>query len=285
MPGDYNYYDPTDPNMGSQTDAGQRARGQQDVYQSLTAQVQALPAYQQWLRARGGNLSDADRKQAAFLLRSYGVSIPDGMEVDARGQVVPIDHTTRNRLLTAALAAPLFLPSGGAAAGGAAASTPGYAGVVTPGGFGVGSGATGASAAGATAGGATAGSYIRSAINDTARAASGGNSVAGWVDRLAPLIGLGTTAATGGFSSPQVGIDPTLQQQINELVGIQTGRAKASQPIYEAALRLAGQLAPTASTSPRLQAAIADAGMPVSSRQASMDPQVAEALTYLARGR
>lgn len=267
MPGDYNYYDQGDPNLGSQTDAGQRASGNQDVWQSVARQVQSLPAYQQWLQVRGGNLSDADRKQAAYLLRSYGVNIPDGMDVNANGQVAPIDHTTRNRLLTAAMAAPLFLPSGAAGAGG------GY----------VASDIAGTQAAayggGAAASGAAGGGYIANAVADTARKARGAASTADtWIERLAPLIGLGTQAATGGFSTPQVGIDPTLQQHINDLIGVQTKRAQQSQPLYEAAMLLAGQLAPTSNTSPRVQSAVQAAGMPVSGAQRGFDPAVTDAL-------
>ena len=131
MPSDTPYFDPNDPNMGSQSDASQREAGNQDVMASLTQRVQANRQYQQWLASRGGRLSDAERKQAAQLLQHAGLSLPEGMEVNAQGQVVPIDHTTRDRIILAAMAAPLLLPS--SAAGAAAAGASGGAGATAAG--------------------------------------------------------------------------------------------------------------------------------------------------------
>lgn len=118
MPG----YDPNDPNMDSQAEERQRNDANQQILRSVEELVRQNRTYQQWLAARGGRLSDEDRKQAAAILRQSGVTIPEGMEVRADGSVAPIDHTTRNRIITAAMAAPLFLPGGGAAASGGAAA-------------------------------------------------------------------------------------------------------------------------------------------------------------------
>lgn len=119
----------------------------------------------------------------------------------------------------------------------------------------------------------------RNVLNTITGAANTANTGTDWVRTLAPLLGLGATAATGGFRSPQVGIDPTLQSQINALLQQQTDRAARTTPIHEAAMRLASQLAPTSNTSPRLQSAIEAAGRPV--QQPGMDPQVAEAMARL----
>lgn len=253
--------------------------------------MRSQPWYVQQLRAWGQspsnvNLTSAQRSMLLRLAQQNGVTVDQGaIEVDPAGNFNPKGHKLRNTLIGAgigaAVAAPFVLPAlagGAGAATGPALLAGAPSGAALPGLLPA-IGAGGATAAGATAAAGAGGNYIANAIKGVARQATGGNSGADWVSRLAPLIGLGTTAATGGFSSPRVGMDPTMQQQINDLIGVQTQRAKASQPIYEAAMRLAGSLAPTAQTSSRLQSAIADAGRPQPS--GSMDPQVTEALTRL----
>lgn len=120
-----------------------------------------------------------------------------------------------------------------------------------------------------------------SIVNRVANAATGGGT--DWMRTLAPLLGLGATAATGGFNTPSSGMDASLQKQIEDLIAGQTARGKQSDPIYAAAMQLAGNLAPTSQNNPRLQEAIRDAGSPMPQRQ--MDPQVAEAYARLMGGR
>lgn len=268
----------------------------------VNAWMRAQPWYRQQLAAWGQNpnnvnLNSSQRSMLMRLAQQNGVTIDQGaIEVDPAGNFNPKGHKLRNTLIGAGITAAALTGAGalgvgpmsglfggaGAAGAGAGAAATGPAllagaptGAALPGLL---PAVSGAGAAAGTAGAAGAGgSYVANAVRNVAKQATGG-AASSWIDRLAPLIGLGTTAATGGFSSPRVGIDPTLQQQINDLIGVQTTRAQQSQPIYEAAMRLAGQLAPTASTSPRLQSAIRDAGAPVSATQNGLDPQVTEAL-------
>lgn len=128
--------------------------------------------------------------------------------------------------------------------------------------------------------GTSGGSSIASRV---ANAATGGGGATDWMRTLAPLLGLGATAATGGFNTPSAGMDASLQKQIEDLIAGQTARGKQSDPIYAAAMQLAGNLAPTSQNNPRLQEAIRDAGSPMPQRQ--MDPQVAEAYARLMGGR
>ena len=131
-------------------------------------------------------------------------------------------------------------------------------------------------------GGAPGGSFVRNAIKQVAQNA-GGDGGTDWMRVLAPLLGLGATAVKGGFNTPNAGMDPGIQKQIEALIARQNLRGEKSEPIYDAAMQLAGNLAPTSQNNPRLQEAIRDAGSPMPQRQ--MDPQVAEAYARLMGGR
>lgn len=136
MPGDTPYYDPNDPNMGSQTDPGQRGSANQDVFLSFSQALNDLPAYREWLRrnANGGTVSDAQKAELRQVIEQAGLAIPPGMDIDNNGAVLPVDRTTRNWLITAGLVALPFAVQGiGALAGaggvgGAGASAPSLGG-------------------------------------------------------------------------------------------------------------------------------------------------------------
>lgn len=244
------------------------------------------------------NLSKFQANQLVRLAQANGVQVDEGhFEVDPGGNFNPRGHKMRNSLIAlgvgGAVAAPFVLPAvlGGA---GAAGGTAGFAGVTAPGGFGVAGGSAGAlgtmgmgaGAAGAAGGAATAGggNFVTRALKGVADKATGGDGGGtDWMRTLAPLLGLGATAATGGFNTPSSGMDASLQKQIEDLIAGQTARGKQSDPIYAAAMQLAGNLAPTSQNNPRLQEAIRDAGSPMPQRQ--MDPQVAEAYARLMGGR
>lgn len=235
-------------------------------------------------------LSKAQTQQLLRVAQANGVQVDEGsIEVDPAGNFNPKGHKLRNTLIGAGVAGAAALTGGaalgafgGAGAGAGAAGAGGLSGlagagyVVPSAALGAGGGLGGAATAAGVAGAAGAG---RNVLNTITGAANTANTGTDWVRTLAPLLGLGATAATGGFRSPQVGIDPTLQSQINALLQQQTDRAARTTPIHEAAMRLASQLAPTSNTSPRLQSAIEAAGRPV--QQPGMDPQVAEAMARL----
>lgn len=257
--------------------------------------MRSQPWYAQQLAAWGQNpnnvhLSQSQAQQLLRMAQANGVQVDQGaIEVDPAGNFNPKGHKLRNTLIAggiagaaltggAALGAFGGLGGAGAAAGAGPALLAGApTGAALPGLL----PALGAASAGsAAAGGAAAaggGSFISKAVKGVADKALG-NASSSWVDKLAPLIGLGTQAATGGFKTPSVGVDPALQKQIQDLIAMQTGRAQQSQPLYEAAMRLAGQLAPTSNTSPRVQSAVQAAGAPVSANQRGFDPAVTDAL-------
>lgn len=273
--------------------------------------MRSQPWYQRQLAAWGQSpsnvrLSKFQSEQLVRLAQANGVQIDEGhFEVDPGGNFNPRGHKMRNTLIGigagAAIAAPFVLPAllGGAAGGAAAVPALGGGGTLAAN-LGAASALPalgGAAAVPALAGGSTlaanlgvssalpslagtgaAGSGV-SAVRRLANAATGGGDATDWVRTLAPLLGLGATAATGGFSTPSSGMDPALQKQIEELIAGQTARGKQSDPIYAAAMQLAGNLAPTSQNNPRLQEAIRDAGSPLPQRQ--MDPQVAEAYARL----
>lgn len=255
------------------------------------------------------NLSKFQANQLVRLAQANGVQVDEGhFEVDPGGNFNPRGHKMRNTLIGlgagAAVAAPFVLPAliGGASAAGGAAALPTLGGGSTLAANLAGAGAlSGMSAVPALAGGSTlaanlggasalpsltgarataGGSSIASRV---ASAATGGGGATDWMRTLAPLLGLGATAATGGFNTPNSGMDASLQKQIEDLIAGQTARGKQSDPIYAAAMQLAGNLAPTSQNNPRLQEAIRDAGSPMPQRQ--MDPQVAEAYARLMGGR
>lgn len=224
MPGDYTYYDPNDPNMGSQTDASQQESANDYIYSSFARSAQASRAYQSFLASRGGSLSDDDRRQAEAILRSEGLTVPPGMEVTSDGRVLPIDKTTRNRIITGLMAAPLLLPgSGGAATGAAGAGgNAGLAGsgyVVPSAALGAGGGVTSAAGYGGMAG--LAGSdYV---VPSAALGANGGVSAASrgaWsrvgdafkvAAKAAPLAAAVATRPNGGANGSG-SMSPELQQ-------------------------------------------------------------------------
>lgn len=263
--------------------------------------MRSQPWYRQQLAAWGQSpsnvrLSGAQRQQLLRLAQANGVTVDEGdIEVDPAGNFNPKGHKLRNTLLGAGIGAAALTGFGAAGlgplsslfGGSAAAGASGTAALPAIGGGGTLAANLGTASALPTMGGSAAltsaaasggGSAMANAVRGAAQAGAGD-----WIDRLAPLIGLGATAATGGFSTPQVGIDPAIRQQMADLLAMQTNRAQQAQPVYEAAMRLAGQLAPTASTSPRLQEAIRDAGTPVSSRP-TLDPQVTAALSRIMNG-
>lgn len=256
--------------------------------------MRSQPWYLAQLRAWGQNPASVhlSKAQASTLLRlaqANGMVIDQGaIEVDPAGNFNPKGHKLRNTLIGAgigaAVAAPFVLPAlTGAAGGASAAAAPTLlagapTGAALPGLLPAVGGSAGIGATAAT----TGGGYIANAVKNVAQQATG-QAASNWMDRLAPLIGLGTQAATGGFSSPQVGIDPSVQSQIQELISRQTTRAQQSAPLYEAAMRLASSMAPTATTTPRLQSAIQASGTPL--RQNDLNPQVSEALGRLMGGR
>lgn len=255
------------------------------------------------------NLSKFQANQLVRLAQANGVQVDEGhFEVDPGGNFNPRGHKMRNTLIGlgagAAVAAPFVLPAliGGAGAAGGAAALPTLGGGSTLAANLAGAGAlSGMSAVPALAGGSTLAANLGGAsalpsltgagataggssiANRVANAVTGGGGATDWMRTLAPLLGLGATAATGGFNTPSAGMDASLQKQIEDLIAGQTARGKQSDPIYAAAMQLAGNLAPTSQNNPRLQEAIRDAGSPMPQRQ--MDPQVAEAYARLMGGR
>jgi len=236
MPGDYTYYDPNDPNMGSQTDASQQESANDYIYSSFARSAQASRAYQSFLASRGGSLSDDDRRQAEAILRSEGLTVPPGMEVTSDGRVLPIDKTTRNRIITGLMAAPLLLPgSGGAATGAAGAGgNAGLAGsgyVVPSAALGAGGGVTSAAGYGGMAGLAGSDYVVPSAalganggvgagVAGTAGAATSAASRGAWsrvgdafkvAAKAAPLAAAVATRPNGGANGSG-SMSPELQQ-------------------------------------------------------------------------
>jgi len=270
---------------------------------SVNQWMRQQPWYAQALASFGQNpssvkLSQGQAQQLLRMAQANGVQVDEGsIEVDPAGNFNPKGHKLRNTLIGLGIGGAAALTGGAAlgAFGGGGAAGAGAGGMsglmsassVVPG------AALGAFGGGGAAGAATAAGIAGAAgsVANAARGAAGAvRGVTGavsegtdWMRVLAPLLGLSASAATGGFSSPEVGIDPTLQAQIDTLLQQQTARADRTTPIHEAAMRLASQLAPTSNTSPRLQSAIADAGRPVA--QQGMDPQVAEAMARLMGGR
>lgn len=263
--------------------------------------MRSQPWYLAQLRAWGQNPASVrlNKSQASMLLRlaqANGVQIDQGaIEVDAGGNLNPKGHKLRNTLIGAGVTAAALTGAGALGAGPMAglfgsSSAPALlagapTGAALPGLL----PAVGAPSllAGAPTGAALPGllpavrGAAGNAIKNVAKQATGGGT--DWVSTLAPLIGLGTQAATGGFSTPKVGIDPGLQSQLQELITRQTSRAQQSAPLYEAAMKLAQSMAPTATTTPRLQSAIQASAAPV--RQPDLNPQVADALGRLMGGR
>lgn len=234
--------------------------------------------------------------------RNPGYRVPNGYEVDSEGTVTRTQPAFLYRhpwlIPLLGVGGGLGLAAagvgGGVAAGGAAGSS--GAAPAMGGGSTLATNLGGASAlpsatattAGATTTGATAagtagaGSTVRNVMNRLSRNV-GGDGETDWMRVLAPLLGLGATAVTGGFNTPNSGMDPGIQKQIEALIARQNLRGEKSEPIYDAAMRLAGNLAPASQNNPRLQEAIRDAGSPLPQRQ--MDPQVAEAYARLMGGR
>ena len=252
------------------------------------------------------NLSKFQANQLVRLAQANGVQVDEGyFEVDPGGNFNPRGHKMRNSLIAlgvgGAVAAPFVLPAvlGGAGAAGGAAAVPTLGGGTTLAANLGGASALSAMSAPALAGGTTlaanlggasalpsaagTGAAGTSIANRVVNAVKGGGGETDWMRTLAPLLGLGATAATGGFNTPSSGMDASLQKQIEDLIAGQTARGKQSDPIYSAAMQLAGNLAPTSQSNPRLQEAIRDAGSPMPQRQ--MDPQVAEAYARLRGGR
>lgn len=121
MPGDTSYYDPNDPNMGSQADSQQRQSADRDVFLSFSQTLNDLPAYRDWLtrNANGGDLTDVQKAELRALVQAEGLSIPPGMDIDKTGAILPVDRTTRNWLIAAGIAALPFAVQGIVAAAGA----------------------------------------------------------------------------------------------------------------------------------------------------------------------
>lgn len=116
MPIEYN----DDPNMESQTEAQRRDEVNQDTLRSLNETIARDPRIQQWVAQHSGELDDQQREEFQQVLIQNGYRIPDNMEVAKDGRVLPKNHDLRNRLVVAAMLAPLFFPGGNAVVGGGA---------------------------------------------------------------------------------------------------------------------------------------------------------------------
>lgn len=287
----------------------------QAIEQQLNAHpeiTQALSANMQRQGPRGGRLAYVNsqfadqRAPASDIYRQFGINFPDAEDYnivrDQRTGQLHLDRHgfwSRNAdwlipVITFATAGVGSAIAAGAGAGAGAGTSAGVGIGETGAHVGLaGSGFGTAAASAGTGAGLTAAQRIEQGATtglDTAKNLSGGGSgtnehliraLAG----LAPLL----LSHTGSSSSNDGGIfggdnekKSAIDAQIAQMLKLQNERALESQPIHQAAMRLAGQLAPTSQSSPRLDAAIAQAGAPMP--QGGMDPQVSAALARLMGG-
>lgn len=196
--------------------------------------------------------------------------VPDGYK-SVNGALVQ-DHSVRNGVLIGA----------GILGGGLGAQA-------LTGGFGAGAGAaTGAGplASGETGMAATAAAGIPPA-SLAATVASTASKLPSW---LLPAISAGAPlairAATGTGSSGTSGNGLNTEQNdlLTQLIRMSQQRQDESAPVHQAAMRLAGSLAPTGTwaDSPRFQNAVQQTGGP--GPASTMNPQIADAVARLMKG-
>lgn len=95
----------------------------------------------------------------------------------------------------------------------------------------------------------------------------------------APATVAAVTSRGGGSSGNQSALDPTQQKLMNDALQMGNDRLRSTQPVHEAAMRMAMAMAPNGEPNPRMTQAVAESQMP---RQGSqVNPQVLEAIQRL----
>jgi hypothetical protein len=231
---------------------------------------------------------------ARYFAEQHGVNLGSGSHITPDGKV----HAVNDQ---AWYADPRWIgpiavgaaTAGFGAAGGGSAAAPGVSGVAH-GGADVGYNALGSvvgdtSALGpvAAAGGTTAASVPSTLSAVTGGAAPAAETAAAsrplWesIARLA-VPGAFTALTQRRNGSPSTGVDPNVSGQLSDLLRLASEKAQRTVPVHEAAMRLAMNMAPTSTSSPRMDAAIQSAQTP--RPQQTLDPQVLDAIRRLTGG-
>jgi hypothetical protein len=258
----------------------------------------ALQAYADRVKSRGGAGQPLDLKQYEIrvqqALRQAGIVMPHDYFLRAdTGQIVHRNFVDRNPwlmpLMVAGVGVGAALAAAPAAAGGGGGAAAGGSGTAAAAGQGLGMQGL---APAATAGGGISGGAGATTLGTTAASSPhwwqrGAQNVAGQSPSLAQsLIGAGASAGLGALAGQTGQTEPALtpeqQAMMTQLLQMSVDRQNRITPIHEAAMRLAGQLAPTGGNSPRMNSAIQSSLSPRPTQQTS--PQMLEAIQRLMGG-